>query len=243
MSAVLRIRLVTAAAVLTAYEAAARSGLFYQGVFPPLGAVGRALAATLAAPQFYANLEVTATEIAAGFAIGAVLGVPAGVALGAGPRLRAAFAPYVDAFATAPKVIWLPIAMLALGAGPASKAALAAAAAFFPIVIAVAAGTRHVPAVYVRVARVAHASAWQRLRWVYLPALRVPIVTGLRLGFGLAVTIVLLAEIKISDRGAGFLVIDAYNHFRIAEMDALLIVLFALAVAANGAMGRLAEET
>lgn len=240
MSAVLRIRLVTAAAVLTAYEAAARSGLFYQGVFPPLGAVGRALAATLAAPQFYANLEVTATEIAAGFAIGAVLGVPAGVALGAGPRLRAAFAPYVDAFATAPKVIWLPIAMLALGAGPASKAALAAAAAFFPIVIAVAAGTRHVPAVYVRVA---HASAWQRLRWVYLPALRVPIVTGLRLGFGLAVTIVLLAEIKISDRGAGFLVIDAYNHFRIAEMDALLIVLFALAVAANGAMKRLAEET
>jgi NitT/TauT family transport system permease protein len=80
------------------------------------------------------------------------------------------------------------------------------------------------------------------VRKVYLPALVAPIVTGLRLGLGVATIGVLLAEIKFSDRGLGHRAIQHYQFFRIAEMYAVLIASFALAVAANAAMGRLARR-
>ena len=50
---------------------------------------------------------------------------------------------------------------------------------------------------------------------------------------------VLLGEIKLSDRGIGFLTIDEYNHFRIPQMYATLILIFILAVGANVLIGRL----
>lgn len=47
---------------------------------------------------------------------------------------------------------------------------------------------------------------------------------------------VLLAEIKMSNRGLGFLAIDYYNSFQIERMYSVLIVVFVLAVAANSLM-------
>jgi ABC-type nitrate/sulfonate/bicarbonate transport system permease component len=68
---------------------------------------------------------------------------------------------------------------------------------------------------------------------IYLPAMRVPVVNGLRLGFGVALIGTLLAETKISNRGLGFMVIDAYNSFNMPRLYAILIVLFVLAIGAN----------
>jgi NitT/TauT family transport system permease protein len=48
-----------------------------------------------------------------------------------------------------------------------------------------------------------------------------------------------LAETKLSNRGMGFLVIQAYDFFRMPEMYALLIILFVIAIGANALIGRL----
>jgi NitT/TauT family transport system permease protein len=48
-----------------------------------------------------------------------------------------------------------------------------------------------------------------------------------------------LAETKLSNRGLGFLVIQAYNLFNMPRMYALLIVLFVLSIGANALIGRL----
>ena len=49
----------------------------------------------------------------------------------------------------------------------------------------------------------------------------------------------LLAETKLSNRGLGFMIIDAYNTFDMPRMYAMLIVLFVLAIGANALVGRL----
>ena len=49
----------------------------------------------------------------------------------------------------------------------------------------------------------------------------------------------LLAETKLSNKGIGFLIINAYSTFDMPRMYANLIVLFALAIAANALIGRL----
>ena len=48
----------------------------------------------------------------------------------------------------------------------------------------------------------------------------------------------MLAETKLSNRGIGFLVIQAYSIFNMPQMYALLIVLFVVAIGANSVIGR-----
>jgi NitT/TauT family transport system permease protein len=60
-----------------------------------------------------------------------------------------------------------------------------------------------------------------------------------RLGLGVALIGTLLAETKLSNRGIGFLIIQAYSLFDMPRMYAMLIVLFVLAIAANAVVGRL----
>jgi ABC-type nitrate/sulfonate/bicarbonate transport system permease component len=132
--------------------------------------------------------------------------------------------------------------MLLFGAGLGSKIGMGALSAFFPVVVATAAGMGGVSPVLLRVARSFNATPWQVVRKVYLPSLIEPAITGMRLGLGVAIIGVLLAEIKFSNRGLGHIAIQHYNFFRIADMYAVLLITFALAVAANALMGRAAAR-
>jgi NitT/TauT family transport system permease protein len=236
---VFAIQAITIAVILAAYEALARSHLLYAGVVPPLAEIALAFLALLGDPATYYNLAVSLGEIAVGFVVATVGGVLCGIAVGARPWLRAAVGPYLDGIATAPKIVFFPIAILLFGVGPPSKAALGALSAFFPVALTVAAAVRRIDPVFVRVGRSFNASPRQMIAKVYLPALVPAIVNGMRLGLGLAIIGVLLGEIKLSDKGIGFLTIDEYNHFRIPQMYATLLLVFILAVGANALIGRL----
>jgi NitT/TauT family transport system permease protein len=236
---ILTIQITTLVALLGLYEALARSHLLYEGVIPPLWLMAVALVHALATPSTYTNLGVTGYEVGLGFAIGTLGGIAIGIPTGANRLIRSALNPYLDGIATAPKIIFFPIALLAFGVGPGSKAALGALSAFFPVVLTVAAAVRHINPVFVRVGRSYNATAWQMATKIYLPALVPAVVNGMRIGLGVSIIGVLFGEIKLSDKGIGFATIDAYNHFRIPQMYALLFIIFAIAVMANIAIGRL----
>ena len=236
---VLRIRTITIVACLAGWELLARSGLLYGEVVPPLEKVGAAFVELLVDADTYRHLAVTAWEVGAGFAAGFAAGVVLGVPMGARRFFGDALTPYVNGFATAPKIVFLPIAMLAFGTGVTSKLALGALSAFFPVVINTMAGVRQIDPVLVKVGRSFRLTAPQMATRIYLPALRRSLVTSMRLGFGLAVVGVLLAEIKLSAAGLGHLAIEHYNNFRVPQMYAVLILVFVIAVGANGLMARL----
>lgn len=231
-------RVVTVTAIAAVWEVVARSGLLYQDVVPPLEKVAMALVTLIVTPATYYHLGVTAWEVLTGFALGFLAGVAFGVPMGARRLFGDAVGPYVDGFATAPKIIFLPIAMLAFGIGIASKIALAALSAFFPVAIVTAAGVRQIDPVLVRVGRSFRLSAWQMATRIYLPAMRPALVTSMRLGFGLAVVGTLLGEIKLSNAGLGFLANEFYSNFRIPDLYAVLILVFVLAVGTNILMSR-----
>lgn len=233
-----RIRLATLAVLLGLWELVARSGWLYQDVVPPLASIGAAFLRLLAERETWRHLGVTAWEVGAGLAIGYAAGVAFGLACGARRFFGEAVAPYVDGVATAPKIVFLPIVMLLVGTGIGSKIALGALSAFFPVTINTAAGVRQVNPVWVRVGRSLRLSAWQMAACIYLPALRPSLVTSLRLGLGLAVVGVLLAEIKLSNAGLGFLANEHYSHFRVPELYAVLLLVFIAAVGLNSLMGR-----
>jgi NitT/TauT family transport system permease protein len=226
------------AAILAAWEALSASGLLFRDVVPSLGAIVAAIGRLVAAPDFYANLGVTALEVAAAMIIGGVAGVVVGIALGANRFLSRAFESLLLYLGPTPKIIFFPVMIMWFGVGPGSKIAMGAISCFFPLAISVAAGMRAIEPVLIRVGKSFRASTWQMVTRIYLPAMREPIVNGVRLGLGVAIIGTLLAETKLSNRGLGYLVIQAYSLFDMPKMYALLIVLFALAIGANALIDR-----
>ena len=233
------VRVAIVAAVLIGWELLAASGLLFRDVVPSLTAIGAAVVRLLANPDFYSNLAITTAEIGIAMLIGGLSGLATGILLGANRFLSRAYEALIYYLGPTPKIIFFPVMIMWFGVGPGSKIAMGAISCFFPVVISAASGMRQIDRVLIRVGRSFRATAWQMVVKIYLPAMRQPVVNGVRLGLGVAIIGTLLAETKLSNRGIGYLIIQAYATFDMPRMYALLIVLFVLAIGVNALIGRL----
>jgi ABC-type nitrate/sulfonate/bicarbonate transport system permease component len=233
------LRLAIILTLVVIWETMSRSGLLYRDVVPSLAAIGLALFDLLGHATYYFHLAVTTGEIAAATAIGGGLGLVVGIVLGANRFLSQAYESFLYYLGPTPKIIFFPIMIMWFGVGPESKIALGVLSCFFPVALSVAAGMRQIDKSLVRVGRSFRANTWQMITKIYLPAMRHPVINGIRLGFGVALIGTLLAETKLSNKGIGFLIINAYTTFDMPRMYAMLIVLFALAIVVNAVIGKL----
>jgi ABC-type nitrate/sulfonate/bicarbonate transport system permease component len=239
LSPVTLVRIAIVAVILVAWEAVAASGLLFRDVVPSLIVIGRAVAELLADQSYYWHLGVTAGEIGTGLLIGGFSGLAVGILLGSNKLLSRAFEAYLYYLGPTPKIIFFPVMIMWFGVGPGSKVAMGTISCFFPVALSAAAGMRTIDQVLIRVGRSFRANTWQMVTKIYLPAMRHPIINGVRLGLGVAIIGTLLAETKLSNRGIGFLIINAYSTFNMPRMYALLIVLFVLSIGVNALVGRL----
>jgi NitT/TauT family transport system permease protein len=233
------VRVAIIAAVLVIWEAVAASGLLFRDVVPSLTVIGRALAELLMDKTYYWHLGVTAGEIGTALLIGGLSGLAVGILLGSNRLLASAFEAFLYYLGPTPKIIFFPVMIMWFGVGPGSKVAMGTISCFFPVALSAAAGMRQINPILIRVGRSFRASTWQMVTKIYLPAMRMPILNGIRLGLGVAIIGTLLAETKLSNRGIGFLIINAYSTFNMPRMYALLIVLFVLSIGVNALVGRL----
>jgi ABC-type nitrate/sulfonate/bicarbonate transport system permease component len=232
------VRVVIVLSLLLAWQLLAISGLYYGDVIPTLPIIARAVIELLGSAEFYWHLLGTIEEVAAALLIGGICGLVAGLIIGANKFLAAAFEPYLYYLGPTPKIIFFPVLIMWFGIYAGSKIAMGALSCFFPIALNVAAGMRQIDPVLIRVGKSFRANPWQMTLKIYLPAMRLPVIHGLRLGLGVALIGTLLAETKISKRGIGFLVNDAYARFQMPRLYAILIVLFVLAIGINALVAR-----
>jgi NitT/TauT family transport system permease protein len=233
------LRLAIIVAVVVIWELISASGWLYRDVVPSLWAIGKQLYATLADPTFYFHLYTTFYEIGIAMLIGGLSGLAVGIVLGGSKFMSRAYEAYLYYLGPCPKIIFFPIMIMWFGVGPGSKIAMGAISCFFPVALNVAGGMREIDKVLIRVGRSFRANTWQMITKIYLPAMRHPVINGVRLGLGVALIGTLLAETKLSNRGIGFLVIQAYSIFNMPLMYSLLIILFVISIGANELIGRL----
>src|SRR3989475_9807710 len=92
-------------------------------------------------------------RIGAGWVVGTAIGISVGLAVGLFSLARAAGLPFISALFPIPKIALLPLLILWLGIGEASKVATIALGVFFPMAISTYAGVDNVPRNLIRMAQ------------------------------------------------------------------------------------------
>jgi ABC-type nitrate/sulfonate/bicarbonate transport system permease component len=230
------IQALTLAAVVFVWELIGRTGALFPELFPSITEILHSLWTYLTTPIMLPHVKASLYEVGGAVGIAGVLGIPLGILWGSRRSWLAIVEPLILYAAVVPKIVIFPVFILFLGIDVHSKLAVGAIAAFFPISLLTIAGMREVKQVYVDVARTVGASPVQIARSIYLPAIAGHVFTGIRIGLGAAVTGALLAETKIAKAGLGFMIVEYYNQFRIADMYSLLLFIFILASLVNWAM-------
>lgn len=191
-------------------------------------------------PPLAPHAWLTVTEIVAAYLLAVGAGLWVGVLLGWQRTAERVYAPLLAALYAIPSVVWYPSLMLFFGLGPASKIAFGFLLGFFPVVLAVLAGIRQVPAHLVTVAVSMGARPATVFRKVMLPAMASTMVGGLRTALALSVVGVLVGEVLGSRAGVGYVINYAYGLFMTREY-AVLVLIVAAAVLAVDAAGALVE--
>jgi NitT/TauT family transport system permease protein len=147
--------------------------------------------------------------------------------------------PLVRVLAPLPKVALYPAMILILGFDDASKIALVAADAVFPILLATYQGTMAVEPKLVWSARAAGTSQRMALFKVVLMAAMPSVLTGCRIGLIISCIVVFLAEMITSTEGLGYLLVRAGRNFETVDMFVPLISISILGLTLNAAFNML----
>lgn len=152
-------------------------------------------------------------RVVVGFAIGAGLALPLGLAMGASGRVHAWMNPLVQVLRPIPPIAYIPLAMLWFGLGNPPAVFLIAIGAFFPVLMNTIAGVRQVDGIYLRAANNLGAGKLTIFLRVILPAAVPYILSGVRIGIGTAFIVVIVAEMIAVNSGLGFRISEAREYF------------------------------
>lgn len=225
--------LVIPALLLVAWELAVGWGWLDPVFFPPPLLLARMARQLWTSGDLPKALAATLTRAASGFFPGALAGVVLGIGMGISPSVRRLFEPSLAAIYSMPKLALLPICLLILGVGEASRLALIGLGAFLTMTMQVHDGMRAIDPGYLELARTYGASGWLRWRRVYLPGVLPAIFTGARVSFGRSLVVAISAELVMGSPGLGSMIWLAWQTFSTERLY--------VSVAAAGLLGLVSQ--
>lgn len=215
--------LALALAGLLGWEAAARAWAWSSLVLPAPTVVAQAWWNSWGNGFFVRHVGQTLLEVALGWVLGSVLGFAAGVWLGESGRWRRVLLPYVVASQVLPKLALAPLLLLWLGFGTLPLVVITALVCFFPLLENTMTCVRHVERQSLDLFRLLHASRWQTLWLLKVPAGLPGILSGLRVALVLAWVGAIVGEFIGATQGLGALIIAAQGSMDTPLMFAVLI--------------------
>lgn len=230
------------AALLAAWEIAARSGAWNRLLFPPLERIGRELIFFFSRSESLLEAWASLYRALGGFALAAAAGVVIGILVGRSAFVAALVDPLFSGTYAVPKLALFPIFIFVFGIGSLSKVALIFLECLYPIVIITSQGARSVHPVLVWSAENMGASRADILRRVVIPAAAPFIFAGFRVALPVALIVVIITEMISSTDGLGYQVIYALASLKTDRMLALVVVIAALGWALDRALVALRDR-
>jgi NitT/TauT family transport system permease protein len=205
-------------------------GLFDDYIIPPPGDVWSTLTGEF--DMLMDNLGPTAYESILGFAVGNLVAILVAISFVFNRAIERSLFPVAVFVQTLPLVALAPVLVLMFGSGATSKIIIAAIIVVFPTLVNMTRGLQAISDQTVELFQVMSASKrelfWKARTYASLPFL----FSSLKIASTTAVIGAVIAEWVGSDKGLGFLIINATYNFNAPLLYATMIVtsLFALAL-------------
>ena len=167
------------------------SGIFAAGV------------ALLADGTIFAALGGSLQRVIIGFAFGALVGIPIGIAMGVMEPFNRALRPVTESLRAIAPIAWIPLAILWLGVKGNAALFVVAYSAVFPFIVNAADAARSVDRNHLRAARSLGAGRWLILRSVVFPSALPQLFTAARIAMAIAWSSIIAAELAVGIKIAG----------------------------------------
>lgn len=219
-------------AALVLWEVWARSkGSF---LLPPASTVAERAWQVWPTSEFLHTVGASLRRLAAGYAIGAGIGVAAGVLLGASRRARLTLEPLTEFLRAVPPIAIVPVSIVILGLGDGMRIAVIAFGVCFPVLINAVEGVRAISPEARDTAAMLQVGRAERLYRIYLPAALPSIVAGLRVALSIGLVMVVISEFAGgSGDGLGRYILFQQSQFNVPEMYGGILFLGLLGYALN----------
>src|SRR5207244_6064470 len=189
----------------------ARFGFIDTRFFPAPSSVVSTMIEMLRTGELVTHTAVSMQRLFYGAILGGVPALVLGIVMGLNRTIRALFDPLIAATYPVPKSAILPLALLIFGLGEASKVFMVAIGVFFPVAINATTGVLEINRIYLDVGRNFKASRWSTFWTIALPGALPVIMTGFKLGIGIGLVLIAIAEMIGAKSGPGYLICSAWE--------------------------------
>lgn len=210
--------------ILLLWEILSRTGRINSIFWPAPSTLGDAFSRLMKDGQLITDIRVSVLRIIGGFLIGAIPGIALGLLMGLFWPVRVFMMPIATALYAVPKIAIFPLIVITFGIGETSMLAIVAISIFFLVALNTMSGVMEIDRSYLDVARNFGASRWSMFRTVAFPGALPSIFTGLRLGLGFSMIVIVGAEFLSPRSGIGHLIWQSYQTLAIKKMFVGLIV-------------------
>jgi ABC-type nitrate/sulfonate/bicarbonate transport system permease component len=219
------LNIISPLALLVLWELCARFGFIDTRFFPAPSSVMSTMIEMLRTGELVTHTAVSMQRLLYGAILGGVPALVLGIAMGLNRPIRALFDPLIAATYPVPKSAILPLALLIFGLGEASKIFMVAVGVFFPVVINATTGVLEINKIYLDVGRNYKANRWNTFWTIALPGALPVIMTGFKLGIGIGLVLIAVAEMVGAKSGLGYLIWSAWSTFAVEQMYVGLFVI------------------
>jgi NitT/TauT family transport system permease protein len=189
-----------------AWEAASRTGLVPISALPPLDTVATAWWDLAASGDLWTNGVASMSRGAAGLALAIGCGSLIGILMAWYQPIRIVANPIVQFFYPMPKSALIPVMVLWLGFGDASKVVTIFIGCLLPITLSAFNGARGTEQVLIWSARSLGASRWRVLWEVVLPSALPELLSGIRTALALSFVLLVASELIVARHGLGYMI-------------------------------------
>ncbi len=177
---------------------------------------------------YYLTLLDSLEQMFAGFGLTLIAAIPLGIAIGRSRIADGLFSPWVTNLFSSPKEALLPRLSILFGTGFEYRGASVVIFSIFFVVMNTAAGVRYVDVNLLETARAFRTPRLRMARTILLPAAAPFVVAGMRLGLGMALKAMVIAELWVS-YGTGGLIDQAADQRDLPMFFALAVMVIIVA--------------
>ncbi len=191
--------------------------------------------------QYWHAATFTLQPMLIGFVAAVVIGVALALVVAFSPTMEKTVYPLLIFFQIVPKIAVAPLFIIWFGFGLMPKVLLVFLLSFFPVVVSAITAFRSVDSDIMDLARSTGAGRWRTFLKVQVPHALPTLFTGIKVAAALSATAAVVAEFVASDRGLGYLLLEANGNLNTSMAFGSVFVLTALGFALYAAV-EIAEQ-